>query len=40
MRDDGDPALTFRSLILASGLACFQAVVYQIYMVCPRVMKP
>lgn len=33
MRDDGDPALTFRSLVLASGLACFQAVMYQIYMV-------
>ncbi|KAJ5892532.1 OPT oligopeptide transporter [Penicillium tannophilum] len=35
MRDDGDPALTFRSLILASGLACFQAVMYQIYMFKP-----
>ena len=33
MRDDGDPALTFRSLVLASGLSCFQAVMYQIYMV-------
>lgn len=33
MRDDGDPALTFRSLLLASGLSCFQAVMYQIYMV-------
>ncbi|KAJ5142152.1 OPT oligopeptide transporter [Penicillium atrosanguineum] len=32
MRDDGDPALTFRSLLLASGLSCFQAVMYQIYM--------
>jgi len=34
MRDDGDPALTFRSLVLASGLACFQAVMNQIYNVC------
>lgn len=39
MRDDGDPALTFRSLILASGLACFQAVMYQIYMVCDYSLK-
>lgn len=34
LRDDGDPSLTFRSLFLASGLACFQAVMYQIYTVC------
>jgi hypothetical protein len=40
MRDDGDPALTFRSLVLASGLACFQAVMYQIYMVCHYPLKP
>jgi hypothetical protein len=33
MRDDGDPALTFRSLFLATILACFQAVMYQIYLV-------
>lgn len=33
MRDDFDPALTFRSLFLATGLAAFQAVMYQIYMV-------
>jgi hypothetical protein len=33
MRDDFDKALTFRSIFLASGLACFQAVMYQIYMV-------
>jgi hypothetical protein len=33
MRDDGDEALTFRSLVLASALACFQCVMYQIYMV-------
>ena len=33
LRDDFDSALTFRSIILASGLACFQAVMYQIYMV-------
>ncbi|KAJ4007720.1 hypothetical protein NW752_010389 [Fusarium irregulare] len=31
MRDDHDSALTFRSLLLSSGLACFQAVMYQIY---------
>ncbi|KAJ6035895.1 OPT superfamily oligopeptide transporter [Penicillium herquei] len=35
MRDDHDPALTFRSLVLASGLACFQSVMYQIYMFKP-----
>jgi hypothetical protein len=40
MRDDGDPALTFRSLVLASGLACFQAVMYQIYMVCHYPLQP
>ena len=33
MRDDHDSALTFRSLLLSSGLACFQAVMYQIYTV-------
>lgn len=33
LRDDGDPALTFRSLFLSSGLACFAAVMYQIYQV-------
>jgi hypothetical protein len=33
MRDDFDPALTFRSMFLATGLAAFQAVMYQIYMV-------
>ncbi|ROV90969.1 hypothetical protein VSDG_07712 [Cytospora chrysosperma] len=31
MRDDHDPALTFRGIILASGLSCFQAVLSQIY---------
>ncbi|KAK7708921.1 hypothetical protein SLS64_006401 [Diaporthe eres] len=31
MRDDFDTALTFRSLFLASGLSCFQAVMSQIY---------
>ncbi|KAE8150276.1 OPT oligopeptide transporter [Aspergillus avenaceus] len=31
LRDDFDSALTFRSIILASGLACFQAVMNQIY---------
>jgi hypothetical protein len=33
LRDDGDDALTFRSLFLASILACFQCVMYQIYVV-------
>jgi hypothetical protein len=33
MRDDFDPALTFRSIVLATVLAAFQAVMYQIYMV-------
>ena len=33
MRDDGERALTFRSLFLASCLACFQAVMSQIYQV-------
>lgn len=33
LRDDADPSLTFRSLFLASGLSCFQAVMYQIYTV-------
>lgn len=36
LRDDGDPALTFRSIFLATILACFQAVMYQIYMVSTR----
>nr|XP_031857888.1 uncharacterized protein CI109_006684 [Kwoniella shandongensis]KAA5524960.1 hypothetical protein CI109_006684 [Kwoniella shandongensis] len=31
MRDDHDPAVTFRSMVLATGLAAFQAVMYQIY---------
>jgi len=33
LRDDFDPALTFRSMFLSTGLAAFQAVMYQIYMV-------
>ncbi|KAF7522773.1 hypothetical protein PCG10_007287 [Penicillium crustosum] len=31
LRDDFDNSLTFRSILLASGLACFQAVMNQIY---------
>ncbi|CRL21990.1 Oligopeptide transporter OPT superfamily [Penicillium camemberti] len=31
LRDDFDNSLTFRSVLLASGLACFQAVMNQIY---------
>lgn len=33
LRDDGEPALTFRSLFLASVLAAFQAVMSEIYYV-------
>lgn len=33
LRDDFETVLTFRSIILASGLACFQAVMNQIYQV-------
>ena len=33
MRDDGDPSLTFRSILLATGLSGFQAVMNQIYQV-------
>lgn len=33
MRDDHDPALTFRSIFLATILSAFQAVVFQIYQV-------
>jgi hypothetical protein len=33
IRDDFDNVLTFRSILLASGLACFQAVMNQIYQV-------
>jgi hypothetical protein len=33
MRDDHDPAVTFRSLLLATILSAFQACVYQIYIV-------
>lgn len=43
MRDDHDNALTFRSMLLASGLACFQAVMYQIYIVSrpdPSILYP
>ncbi|KAK7513214.1 OPT oligopeptide transporter [Phyllosticta citriasiana] len=31
LRDDFDPAVTFRSLFLATILCCFQAVMFQIY---------
>ncbi len=33
LRDDFQPALTFRSLLLATILSAFQAVMYQIYSV-------
>lgn len=33
LRDDGEPALTFRSLFLATGLSGFQSVMNQIYQV-------
>jgi hypothetical protein len=34
LRDDFDPALTFRSLFLSTCLSAFQAIMYQIYQVC------
>lgn len=34
LRDDGDASLTFRSMVLATGLSAFQAVMTQIYIVC------
>ena len=37
MRDDHQPSLTFRSLFLASGLSCFQAVMTQIYYVSQQI---
>lgn len=40
MRDDQDPALTFRSIFLATILSAFQAVVYQIYQVCCLLSSP
>lgn len=38
MRDDQEPALTFRSIFLATILSAFQAVVYQIYQVCSSLL--
>ncbi|CEO58551.1 Putative Oligopeptide transporter 3 [Penicillium brasilianum] len=35
LRDDFEQTVTFRSILLASLLACFQAVMYQIYMFKP-----
>lgn len=40
LRDDFDTVLTFRSILLASGLACFQAVMNQIYQVFPIHLLP
>lgn len=40
LRDDFDSVLTFRSILLASGLACFQAVMNQIYQVLPILLFP
>jgi hypothetical protein len=39
LRDDFDPVLTFRSIVLASALACFQAVMNQIYTVSYELSK-
>ena len=39
MRDDQEPALTFRSIFLATVLSAFQAVVYQIYQVCYPLLR-
>ncbi|KAJ5580680.1 hypothetical protein N7450_006981 [Penicillium hetheringtonii] len=38
LRDDFDNVLTFRSIILATGLACFQAVMNQIYQFKPTLV--
>ncbi|KAH4840924.1 hypothetical protein HBI88_155800 [Parastagonospora nodorum] len=38
MRDDFEPALTFRSIFLATILSAFQAVVYQIYQFKPTLV--
>ncbi|KAJ6173590.1 hypothetical protein N7485_006402 [Penicillium canescens] len=38
LRDDFDNVLTFRSILLASALACFQAVMYQIYQFKPTMI--
>ncbi|KAJ5173914.1 Oligopeptide transporter OPT superfamily [Penicillium coprophilum] len=38
LRDDFDTVLTLRSIFLSSGLACFQAVMYQIYQFKPTVV--
>lgn len=38
MRDDHEPALTFRCIFLATILSAFQAVVYQIYMFKPTLI--
>ncbi|KAH7323129.1 OPT oligopeptide transporter protein-domain-containing protein [Stachybotrys elegans] len=38
LRDDGDSALTFRSMFLASILSCFQCVMYQIYQFKPTLI--
>ncbi|KAJ5598357.1 hypothetical protein N7537_008441 [Penicillium hordei] len=38
IRDDFDNVLTFRSILLASGLACFQAVMNQIYQFKPTLV--
>ncbi|WVF65583.1 hypothetical protein IAT40_000313 [Kwoniella sp. CBS 6097] len=38
IRDDGDPAITFRSLVLGTIMACFQASMTQIYLFKPTVV--
>ncbi|KAJ5437257.1 Oligopeptide transporter OPT superfamily [Penicillium cf. griseofulvum] len=38
LRDDFDSVLTLRSIFLASGLACFQAVMHQIYQFKPTMI--
>jgi hypothetical protein len=40
LRDDYNRVLTFRSIMLASGLGCFQAVMNQIYQVSFEFRKP
>ena len=34
LRDDGDASITFRSMVLSTGLSAFQATMTQIYTVC------
>lgn len=39
LRDDEDPVLTFRSAVLGTAFACFQAAMNQIYNVSPALRR-